>query len=205
MSLLVSKQVTSRNTTNGITSGRNKNKKHDIALQPRGGVKSDYSLVAPIRQTASIFKQPVTVYKEHKSKVKSDLKTVSGEKPRQLFWTKRLSCLNTVSVGGGEMNTRGMTLPHALRSVGPGITEHMMLASISTHLHNSKDSAVGQKTSFLTDKNPAAYINPNQPLMSNITVSEEDIIAQEERVKEARQMLAQAVKTLALHDEDEFN
>ena len=30
----------------------------------------DYSLVAPIRQTASIFKQPVTVFKEHKSKVK---------------------------------------------------------------------------------------------------------------------------------------
>ena len=29
----------------------------------------DYSLVAPIRQTASIFKQPVTVFKEHKSKV----------------------------------------------------------------------------------------------------------------------------------------
>ena len=33
------------------------------------GVSSDYNLVAPIRQTASIFKQPVTVYKEHKSKV----------------------------------------------------------------------------------------------------------------------------------------
>ena len=33
------------------------------------GAGSDYNLVAPIRQTASIFKQPVTVYKEHKSKV----------------------------------------------------------------------------------------------------------------------------------------
>ena len=33
------------------------------------GATSDYNLVAPIRQTASIFKQPVTVYKEHKSKV----------------------------------------------------------------------------------------------------------------------------------------
>ena len=33
------------------------------------GLGSDYNLVAPIRQTASIFKQPVTVYKEHKSKV----------------------------------------------------------------------------------------------------------------------------------------
>ena len=55
-------------TGHAITGVRPKNKKHDIALQPRGS-QTDYSLVAPIRQTASIFKQPVTVYKEHKSKV----------------------------------------------------------------------------------------------------------------------------------------
>ena len=76
-----------------ITGVRPKSKKPDIALQPRGA-QTDYSLVAPIRQTASIFKQPVTVYKEHKSKVKSELKHVSKEKPLQLFWTKRLSSLN---------------------------------------------------------------------------------------------------------------
>ena len=54
-------------------------------------------------------------------------------------------------------------------SVGPGITDHMVLASISTHLHISKDSAMGQQTSMsLIEKNPAAYINPNQPLMSKV-------------------------------------
>eukprot|EP00091_Calanus_sinicus_P000858 TRINITY_DN10818_c0_g1_i2.p1 TRINITY_DN10818_c0_g1~~TRINITY_DN10818_c0_g1_i2.p1 ORF type:complete len:192 (-),score=66.97 TRINITY_DN10818_c0_g1_i2:109-684(-) len=176
-----------------ITGARPKNKKHDIALQPRGGAQSDYSLVAPIRQTASIFKQPVTIYKEHKSKVKSDLKHVSREKPLQVFWTKRLSSPNTSSLEGG----RNISLPLKLSSVGPGITDHMLLASISTHLHISKDSAMGQQTSMsLIEKNPTAYINPNQPLMSKVEVSEEDIRAQEGRVEEARQRLATAVKAL---------
>merc|ERR1712096_467786 len=176
--------------------GRQKSKKHEIDLQPRAS-QSDYSLVAPIRQTASIFKQPVTVFKEHKSKVKSELKHVSREKPLQLFWTKRLSSLNSVNVDEGEINSRRIPLSHKLSSVGPGITDHMLLASISTHLHISKDSAVGQQANMsLIDKNPAAYVNPNQPLMSKVTVSDEDIFAQEARVKEARMKLAQAVKAL---------
>ena len=68
------------------------------------------NLVPPIRQTASIFKQPVTVVKVgvsffknrpnwqfdhlqvHESKVKNDFKAAAGaEKPRQLFWEKRLN------------------------------------------------------------------------------------------------------------------
>ena len=67
------------------------------------------NLVPPIRQTASIFKQPVTVVKVasqcleinliismnlqvHDSKVKNDFKAAAGaEKPRQLFWEKRLN------------------------------------------------------------------------------------------------------------------
>ena len=73
----------------------------------------------------------------------------------------------------------------------------MLLASISTHLHISKDPANGQATSMSTiDKNPSAYINPNQPLMCKVTVTEQEILAQELKVKEARQKLAQAVKAL---------
>jgi methyl-CpG-binding domain protein 2 len=50
--------------------------------------------VPPIRQTASIFKQPVTVIKTQEGKVKSDLKHGNQEKPKQLFWEKRLEvCL----------------------------------------------------------------------------------------------------------------
>jgi methyl-CpG-binding domain protein 2 len=53
-------------------------------------VRSDASLVPPIRQTASIFKQPVTVIKMQEGKVKSELKHGNQEKPKQLFWEKRL-------------------------------------------------------------------------------------------------------------------
>ena len=73
----------------------------------------------------------------------------------------------------------------------------MLLASISTHLHISKDPASGQATNnSVIEKNPAAYINPNQPLMCKVAVKDEEILAQELRVKEARLKLAEAVKAL---------
>lgn len=52
--------------------------------------RADASLVPPIRQTASIFKQPVTVFKTQEGKVKTDLKHGCQDKPKQLFWEKRL-------------------------------------------------------------------------------------------------------------------
>lgn len=61
------------------------------------GVRTDVSLVPPIRQTASIFKQPVTVYKMLDSKVKHELKHGNQEKPKQLFWEKRLEVILIVS------------------------------------------------------------------------------------------------------------
>lgn len=48
------------------------------------GVRTDASLVPPIRQTASIFKQPVTVYKTQEGKVKSDFKQGPQDKPKQV-------------------------------------------------------------------------------------------------------------------------
>jgi hypothetical protein len=59
-------------------------------------MRANNSLLPPIRQTASIFKQPVTVVKAHEAKVKSDVRTVK-DKPRQLFWEKRLSGLSAYS------------------------------------------------------------------------------------------------------------
>ena len=47
------------------------------------GVRNDASLVPPIRQTASIFKQPVTIYKTQEGKVE-DIKHGNQEKPKQV-------------------------------------------------------------------------------------------------------------------------
>lgn len=51
------------------------------------GVRNDASLVPPIRQTASIFKQPVTIYKTQECKVK-DAKHNNSEKVKQVKLTK---------------------------------------------------------------------------------------------------------------------
>ena len=146
--------------SHAITGVRQGNKKHDIAVQPRGS-ENDYSLVGPIRQTVSIFKQPVTVYKEHKSKVRFELKHVSREKPLQLYWTRRLSSLNTVNVEEGGLNNRRISLPVKKSSMVPGITDHMLLASISTNLNIFKNSTMRQQENrSLVEKNPAAHVNP---------------------------------------------
>lgn len=47
------------------------------------GFKNDASLVPPIRQTASIFKQPVTIYKTQEGKVR-DGKHNNQDKPKQV-------------------------------------------------------------------------------------------------------------------------
>ena len=49
-----------------------------------GRLRNDLSLVSPVRQTASIFKQPVTVVKSQECKVRQDLKHGRQEKPRQV-------------------------------------------------------------------------------------------------------------------------
>lgn len=73
-----------------LASAFNLQHKITIILNSFRNIRSDASLVPPIRQTASIFKQPVTVIKTQEGKVKSDLKHGAQEKPKQLFWEKRL-------------------------------------------------------------------------------------------------------------------
>lgn len=87
--------------------------------------KSD-NLLPPIRQTASIFKQPVTVVKvseDEESRVKAD----SGQrqlrdKPRQLFWERRLA---GISARSPEVDR--LTLPESLRGL---MEDDAMLSSI---------------------------------------------------------------------------
>merc|ERR1719192_864765 len=96
-----------------------------------------------------------------------------------------------------DQDNEDLKLPVTLRCVGPGVTPLQVLASISTHLHVSKDRALGQGTSEeAIEKNPGAFVNPSQPLVSSVNVADEEIMAQEKRVNQARQKLAQAIKAL---------
>ncbi|KAL1491594.1 hypothetical protein ABEB36_012168 [Hypothenemus hampei] len=109
-------------------------------------MRNDASLVPPIRQTASIFKQPVTVYKTQESKVKSEYKNGNQEKPKQLFWEKRLEGLRACDIDGVEFDA--MQLPKGLKPVGPNVTEETIIQSVATALHVSGSSVTGKLMDF---------------------------------------------------------
>lgn len=80
-------------------------------FSPQG--KPDLNTALPVRQTASIFKQPVTKITNHPSnKVKSDPQK-AVDQPRQLFWEKKLSGLSAFDIA--EELVRTMDLPKGLQ------------------------------------------------------------------------------------------
>ncbi|CAK9805025.1 Methyl-CpG-binding domain protein 2 [Anthophora plagiata] len=156
--------------------------KVDVYYYSRG-VRNDASLVPPIRQTASIFKQPVTIYKTQEGKVK-DIKHGNQEKPKQLFWEKRLEGLWACDPDGYAF--AAMDLPKGLKSVGPYITEETLLQSVATALHVSSQPVTGQTGSKAAlEKNPGA-----------VSIADEDIKRQEDRVALARKKLQDALRTI---------
>lgn len=158
------------------------------------GVRNDASLVPPIRQTASIFKQPVTVCKTQESKVKTDYKNGNQEKPKQLMWEKRLEGLRACDVDGFEFEA--MELPKALKPVGPNVTEDTIIQSVATALHVSTQPVTGQTGSKNSlEKNPGVFLDPKQPLVHAVNISEDDIKRQEERVAVARRKLQEALRS----------
>ncbi|XP_059621412.1 methyl-CpG-binding domain protein 2 [Phlebotomus argentipes] len=167
--------------------------KVDVYYISRGGMRTDVSLVPPIRQTASIFKQPVTVFKTQESKVKSELKHGVQERPKQLFWEKRLEGLRACDVDGHEFTAIEMN--KGLKPVGPNVTETTLLQSIATSLHVSNHSVTGQTASrSALAANPGVFLNADQPLMYSYNISEEDIRRQEDRVSSARKKLQEMLK-----------
>nr|CAG4650401.1 EOG090X0BDJ [Sida crystallina] len=163
------------------------------------GIRSDASLISPIRQTASIFKQPVTIVRSQDAKVRQEIKHGNQDKPKQncvqLFWEKRLENLkfNTSHSEIGEINLSTLFKP-----VGPNVKTETALQSLVSALHTAAQGAsiTGQtgSTSAL-EKNAGVFLNPDQPLVQTIVISEEDIRKQEERVVEARLKLQEALRS----------
>uniref|UniRef100_A0A8C5DP55 MBD domain-containing protein n=1 Tax=Gouania willdenowi TaxID=441366 RepID=A0A8C5DP55_GOUWI len=145
--------------------------RHDALSLAKGG-KPDLSTALPIRQTASIFKQPVTKVTSHPgNKVKTDTQQAI-EQPRQLFWEKRLKGLRSSDVT--EQVLRTMDLPKELQSLGPDSSEDTLLSAITSALHMSSVPITGQ-TSVAAEKNPAIWLNTSQPLCKAFTVTDEHI------------------------------
>uniref|UniRef100_A0A4W5PN31 Methyl-CpG binding domain protein 2 n=1 Tax=Hucho hucho TaxID=62062 RepID=A0A4W5PN31_9TELE len=143
----------------------------DFALPTDTG-KPDLNTGLPIRQTASIFKQPITKVVNHpNNKVKTDLQRAT-EQPRQLFWEKRLKGLRASDIT--EEVLRTMELPKGLTSLGPDTSDETLLSAISSALHMSSSPITGQ-TNSAAEKNPAVWLNTSQPLCKAFIVTDQDI------------------------------
>ncbi|ENN72137.1 hypothetical protein YQE_11195, partial [Dendroctonus ponderosae] len=153
-------------------------------------MRSDASLVPPIRQTASIFKQPVTVYKTQEGQARADCKHGTQEKPKQLFWEKRLEGLRACDVDGVEFEA--MQLPKGLKPVGPNVTEETIIQSVATALHVSTNSVTGKPngTQGVAGEEPGGLSGPQ----AAPGAGEEDIKRQEDRVALVRKKLQEALK-----------
>ncbi len=159
-------------------------------------VRNDASLVPPIRQTASIFKQPVTVHKNDESVINAELKYGPQEKPKQLFWEKRLEGLRACDTDGYEL--RAMDLPMGLKAVGPHVSQETLLQSVATALHVSTHPVTGQTGSESSlEKNSGVFLNPDQPLIQAVSICEEDIKKQEDKVNSVRKKLQDAIKCIS--------
>uniref|UniRef100_A0A8C6P1A7 Methyl-CpG binding domain protein 3 n=1 Tax=Nothobranchius furzeri TaxID=105023 RepID=A0A8C6P1A7_NOTFU len=134
--------------------------------------KPDLNTTLPVRQTASIFKQPVTKVTNHpNNKVKTDPQK-AVDQPKQLFWERKLSGLNAFDIA--EELVKTMDLPKGLQGVGPACSDKTLLSAIASALHTNPAPITGQLTSAV-EKNPGVWLNTAQPLCKAFVVTDDDI------------------------------
>nr|CAG4641116.1 EOG090X0BDJ [Eulimnadia texana] len=151
----------------------------------------------PSRQTAPIFKQPVTIKTSQETQCKSSGKQGNQEKPRQLFWEKRLE--RDVIRSTDTLLESDQSLKELFKPIGPGISLNSAIQSLISSLHSTSAgiSITGQTgAKSALEKNPGVFVNPDQPLVQTIMITEEDIRQQEERVNAVRQKLWEALRGL---------
>lgn len=86
-------------------------------------------------------------------------------------------------------------MPKGLKPVGPNVDEVTLLQSVATALHVTSQPVTGQNANqTVLTANPGVYINPEQPLMHSMIVSEDDIRRQDDRVGSARRKLQEFLK-----------
>ncbi|XP_056149509.1 methyl-CpG-binding domain protein 3a isoform X2 [Lampris incognitus] len=167
---------------------------HQIKAKP------DLNTTLPVRQTASIFKQPVTKVTNHpNNKVKIDPHK-SVDQPKQLFWERKLSGLSAFDIAEELMKT--MELPKGLQGVGPVCSDKTLLSAIASALHTSPTPVTGQLTAAV-EKNPGVWLNTSQPLCKAFMVTDDDIRKQEDLVHNVRRRLEEALMAdMLAHIED---
>lgn len=177
-----------------LSSGVRKSKRlKNIHYDYNKGTRHDASLVLPIRQTASIFKQPVTLRTNHgANRIKADPKQDTKETPKQLFWEKRLNGLYACDITDKVLTS--IELPDGLSSIGPNLTDENLIQSLAASLHLSSFAIAGQTGSQTQlERNAGVYMNADQPPCMKFVVTEADLKRQEDKVTEVRDRLAKVL------------
>ncbi|XP_072038044.1 methyl-CpG-binding domain protein 2-like [Amphiura filiformis] len=178
-----------------LSSGVRKSKRlKNIHYDYNKGTRHDASLVLPIRQTASIFKQPVTLRTNHgANRIKADPKQDTKETPKQLFWEKRLNGLYACDITDDMLQS--IDLPDGLSSIGPNLTDENLIQSLAAALHLCNYPIAGQTGSqSQLERNAGVYMNADQPPCMKFVVQEADLKQQEDRVKDVRDRLAKVIE-----------
>lgn len=110
-----------------------------------------------------------------------------------LFIFSPLQGLRACDIDGIEFGP--IELPKGLRPVGPNVDDGTLLQSVATALHVTSQPVTGQLASkSVLNGNPGVYLNPDQPLMHSMNVTDDDIRRQEDRVGTARRKLQEFLK-----------
>uniref|UniRef100_A0A915JRV8 Uncharacterized protein n=1 Tax=Romanomermis culicivorax TaxID=13658 RepID=A0A915JRV8_ROMCU len=252
--------------TRGYSNGSHRGAKSQPVHLTRHGF--DGHLAPPNRQTANIVRQPVTLVHTTSKMSKAppanlmtdqlsqtnqqqhQLKN-SREKPKQVFWCKRLegyrpmlfrmnqmadqavieplSLPNRITVSdrpeiqfylqpeellppalaGGRMKPILMSWNADLKSffflstyygflaIGPDVTDSAACVSLASFLQTpslDRDSTGQICTKKVLESNPGVFTDPTQPLIQAVILTDQDILAQERRVLDARRRLEEALK-----------
>lgn len=174
--------------------------------------KYDNYLNLPIRQTASIFKQSVTIKTNnhknepapaHITNPPANNKTAEKTKPNQLFWEMRFNNLRAVDTR--HINEEDANLNHELelRNIPKfksfSLSNENVLRSVAASWYlNQTKSLVGQEKEF--GKNARIFIDREQPLIPQTAIKENELKMQEQRLKQMRQKLKTALKEFECMD-----
>lgn len=118
----------------------------------------------------------------------------NNSKPKQIFWEKRLQGQHA-SIN--DENYEKFNLPRNIRSMLPEhISDDSVLRAIVASLYdrNTAITVTGQLTPRQEiNKNPAVFMDPHQPPTNFITVDDNDLKRQEDRVNHYRRELERIV------------
>lgn len=173
--------------------------------------KYDNYLNLPIRQTASVFKQSVTVKtNNHKNEpAPSHIanppanKVPDRPKPIQLFWEIRFNNMRAVDTRHMEPEDEELSHEFELRNIPKfksfSLSNENVLRSVAASWYMNQTKALtGQEKEF--GKNARIFIDREQPLIPQTAVKESEVKLQEQKLKQMRKKLQAALKEYELMD-----